>query len=398
MSIEQIESLPISNATLHQFYEKNFAYYSTLNDNLKKLFVYRCLSFIHNKDIITEDYKLVPNKVRALIAASAVQLTLGLKTWSLSYFDTIVIHPDAFSNPLNEQKYYGLTSTGGSIRLSFKSFLGGYSNSKDNINLGLHEFAHALRFNSVKGHEPDYFFEHYYSAWLGSALKAFKDIQASKNTIFREYGGTNMNEFLSVCIEHFFESPHEIRTHYPLLYLNTAILLNQTHENGVTEINIRQKFFDLKNAHYNDSMSFNFSKLKFTKEYLVVLYVLAAFFGITIIEIGFGSMPSLFLAFLFTVTFANVEFSSRQLFIANRKVKVKRGFLFNFLRKELNVSLSHIICLKLDREVSSAKEFDLIFYNPEDDYFYEENFIAEPPEIQRIILEFSKDKIPIFKQ
>jgi hypothetical protein len=109
-------------------------------------------------------------------------------------------------------------------------------------------------------------------------------------------------------------------------------------------------------------------------------------------------MPSLFLAFLFTITLANVEFSSRQLVIANKQVTIKRGFLFNFLRKNLNVSLSHIICLKVDREVSSAKAFDLIVYNPEDDYFYEENFIATPSEIQKLILEFSKNKIPIFKQ
>lgn len=398
MSLEKTESLPISDVTLHQFYETNFAYYSTLNDNLKKLFVYRCLKFIHNKDIITEDYKLVPNRVRALIAASAVQLTLGLRVWSLSYFDTIVVHPDAFSNPLTDQKYYGLTSTGGSIRLSFKSFLGGYANPNDNINLGLHEFAHALRFNSVKGHEQDYFFEHYYSAWLGSAIKAFKDIQSGNNSIFRRYGGTNMNEFLSVCIEHFFESPHEIRSQYPLLYINTAILLNQTHENGVTEVNVRKKYFETKNTNYDDALTINFNKPKFNKKYIIVLYILAAFFGITVVEIGLGSMPSLFLAFLFTITFASVEFSSRQLLVSNKRVTIKRGYLFNFFRKNLNVSLAHVICLKVDREVSSAKEFDLIVYNPADDYFYEENINAAPSEIQKLILEFGKNKIPIFKQ
>lgn len=398
MSLEQSESLPISSAALHQFYEKKFAYYTTLNNNLKKLFVQRCLYFINYKDIITEDYKSVPNKIRALIAGSAVQLTLGLKIWSLSYFDTVVVHPDVFSDPNNDQRYYGLTSMGGSIRLSFKSFLGGYANPNDNINLGLHEFAHALRLNSVKGHEQDYFFEHYYSAWLGSAIKAFKDVQSVNTSIFRRYGGTNMNEFLSVCIEHFFESPHEIRSNYPLLYINTAILLNQNHENGITEINIREKFFNIKNANYDSSLTLNFNKLKFTKRYVVVLYILAAFFGITVVEVGFVSMPSLFLAFLFTITLANVEFSSRQLVIANKQVTIKRGFLFNFLRKNLNVSLSHIICLKVDREVSSAKAFDLIVYNPEDDFFYEENFIATPSEIQKLILEFSKNKIPIFKQ
>lgn len=398
MITEQTESFAISHATLHQFYEKNFAYYASLNNDLKKLFVHRCMHFINFKDIITEDYNVVPNKVRALVAGSAVQLTLGLKTWSLSYFDTIVIHPDAFSNPNNEQRYYGLTSLGGSIRLSFKSFLGGYANPNDNINLGLHEFAHALRFNSVKGHEQDYFFEHYYSAWMGSALKAFKDLRTKDKSIFREYGGTNMNEFLSVCIEHYFESPNEIKKYYPLLYVNTAILLNQTHENGLTEINVRQKFFDLKNESYDPSLTFNLKKLKFTKTYLIVLYILSAFLAITINETGLQSMPSVFLTFLLAITFINVEFSCRQLFISNKQVKIKKGYLLNALRNDLNLFLSHIICLKVDREVSSAKEFNLIVFNPVDNYFYEEHFIASPNEIQALILEFSKNKIPIFKQ
>ncbi|MEO6301939.1 MAG: zinc-dependent peptidase, partial [Bacteroidia bacterium] len=225
---------------MQKFYSNYFVYYNTLNAQYQRLFVKRCLHFISEKTIIGAEGFEADNRVKAIIAASAVQLTLGLETWSFNYFETIIIHPSDFNNAASGLKFRGETNLAGFIRLSWKGFISGYKIKDDNINLGLHEFTHALRFSAIKGDIQDYFVEHYFDKWLASAMEAYKDIKNDRATIFRKYGGTNINEFLSVCIEHYFESPEEIKKEYPNLYFCTAILLNQQTQNNTTQINIRE--------------------------------------------------------------------------------------------------------------------------------------------------------------
>ena len=66
---------------------------------------------------------------------------------------------------------------GGFICFSWKAFLEGNAIDNDKINLGLHEFAHALRFNGIRGNETDYFFENYFARWLACAYSEFKKLQ-----------------------------------------------------------------------------------------------------------------------------------------------------------------------------------------------------------------------------
>lgn len=235
--------ISLTPKALAGFYTRHFRYYLSLEERGKQRFILRCLSFIREKEIIGAGGFVADNRVKALVAASAVQLTLGLEVWQLSHFETIVIHPSDFDNASGELKYSGETNLRGYIRFSWKRFLSGYRIPDDNLNLGLHEFSHALWFNNARRQGQDHFIEQYVQKWKACAYEAFSDTRQNKPTIFRAYGGTNIEEFMSVCIEHYFESPGEIREQYPTLYYATGILLNQEPSADHTRLGVRERFF-----------------------------------------------------------------------------------------------------------------------------------------------------------
>jgi MtfA peptidase len=234
------KDIPLNSESLDAFLSKYFNYYNTLDKEWRSVFRTRVIGFIHSKWFVPQRGLEIDNRVKAIVSASAVQLTLGLKNWKIDYFDTIVLFPTDFTNIISGLKLKGETNLGGFVSFSWKSFIEGYRIPDDNLNLGLHEFTHALRFNGVRGHDSDEFFNGYFPKWLSHAKAEFNKLKNGSDSIFRKYGGANINEFLSVVVEHFFESPEEFKTELPLLYSATAILLNQKTDGVVTKVDIRK--------------------------------------------------------------------------------------------------------------------------------------------------------------
>ncbi|MGZ6540316.1 MAG: zinc-dependent peptidase, partial [Bacteroidia bacterium] len=85
------------------FLSEYFIYYNTLNEEWKHIFVRRVIQFAQTKTFIGREGFPINNKVKAIISASAVQLTLGLTEWQLSYFDTILLFPTDFFNHVTKQ-------------------------------------------------------------------------------------------------------------------------------------------------------------------------------------------------------------------------------------------------------------------------------------------------------
>jgi len=52
-------------------------------------------------------------------------------------------------------------------------------------------------------------------------------IISGENTTFRNYAATNSSEFFAVAVEHFFETPCELQTSYPIIYSSLDRLLKQ---------------------------------------------------------------------------------------------------------------------------------------------------------------------------
>lgn len=204
-------------------------YYKKLSDRKKKYFEHRVAVFLKKHPIIPkEDIEVTP-KIRVLIASSSVALTFGLKQYTYNSFQTILLYPDIYFSTITEQYHKGEFNPKNKVLVfSWKHFMEGHLTSDDNINLGLHEFAHALHFEMKLGQHPNsYHFKKNFLKLLLEMKKAEKREKLLNSTYFREYGFENKYEFLAVLVEHYFETPDTFRKEFPVFYKKVRKMLNQ---------------------------------------------------------------------------------------------------------------------------------------------------------------------------
>lgn len=96
--------------------------------------------------------------MKILVADSAVKLTFGLRIFIFEQFGKIFIFKSEFYSDYSHTKNKGETNPAGVIVFSWKDLVEGDLNESDGINLGLHEFAHALMLENLgpQGWEDSY--------------------------------------------------------------------------------------------------------------------------------------------------------------------------------------------------------------------------------------------------
>ena len=206
---------------------RRFYYYKNLPDYLKPIFRNRLAKFIRSKKFSTREELILSEEIITLISASAIQLTFGLSNYKLNYFNEIIVYPGEYYSKITHRYHKGETNSNGILVFSWPDFLEGYNNSSDNLNLGLHEFSHALFINFKKDYEMDINFGLYYNEWKEIGTKAFFKLKDDQEKYFRAYAQVNLMEFFAVMVEHFFESPKQFIIHYPELYEILRKLLGQ---------------------------------------------------------------------------------------------------------------------------------------------------------------------------
>lgn len=205
-----------------------FTYFNDLSPDLKKQFVYRVHQFKLQKKF---HFIGLENKEDAaiLVSASAIQVTFGLSNYMLSYFKDIYILADAYSMEKDDELYVGHVAPEG-IYLSWKHFLYGYSHKNDNINVAVHEMAHALLHNNFFAQygASDKHFRLNYEKFSSKTGQILADVITQRRTSYlRSYAYTNMHEFWAVSVEAFFEGPEALRENMPDLYEALCKVLNQ---------------------------------------------------------------------------------------------------------------------------------------------------------------------------
>jgi Mlc titration factor MtfA (ptsG expression regulator) len=217
--------------------QKN-SYFRNLSAEAQERFVERVFQFMEEKYFVGREGLVITDEIRVLISASAIQLTFGLKEYTISHLHTINVFPKAFYSRLFETSFKGLTTQGGVVSLSWEDFREGYSIDDDKLNLGLHELAHALNIDLAGGTYDEQFVYHF-EKWKLAAFEDFKRLKFGGITFLRKYGSRNFHEFFAVCIEHFFEAPAQFRVELPHLYGHTALMLNQDPGNTEQDYKVR---------------------------------------------------------------------------------------------------------------------------------------------------------------
>lgn len=208
---------------------KRFPFYTNLTPNRKRRFEQKVQYFIHVKEFIPRQMPAVTEEMKVLIAACAVQLTFGYPKIFLSHFKRILIYPDSYYSTINKTYHKGeVNPRMQAIVLSWRAFVEGYISDGKGRNLGLHEMAHALRLeNMIMNSEFRFMDDQLLENWHNIADEEMINISNGNSKLFRDYAGTDQDEFFSVAVENFFERPEKFKSLMPRLYAILVLLLKQ---------------------------------------------------------------------------------------------------------------------------------------------------------------------------
>jgi MtfA peptidase len=207
---------------------KKSIYYQNLSDRSKKLFEKRVADFLNTKTFIPRNLADFTQEMKLSIAATAIQVTYGLPSVSLAHFKYLLVYPDEYYSTITRNYHKGEVNPKlKAIVLSWKYFELGNA-EQEGINLGLHEIAHALRLeNRIRNGESGFFKEAIMERWDKLAFSERVLINSGQNSFFRDYGGTDNEEFFAVVVENYFERPGQLVRHNRELYFIMCSFLNQ---------------------------------------------------------------------------------------------------------------------------------------------------------------------------
>jgi Mlc titration factor MtfA (ptsG expression regulator) len=201
-------------------------YFGRLTDANKHRFLKRVYNFRKAKSFLFKG--LDPSEeIAILVSAAAVQVSFGLKNYSLSFFKDIYILSDAYQAINAKELYIGHISPTG-IYISWKHFLQGYEDYNDGMNLALHEMAHALHHeNFIQETGIDWDFRQDFDKLPSVYGPLMTQAVVERRSYLRGYAFTNFYEFWAVSVEYFFENPQGLKDNLPQLYAILCATLNQ---------------------------------------------------------------------------------------------------------------------------------------------------------------------------
>lgn len=218
------------NPLYQPYIYKYFPVLNKLSEDDRLIFESRVQKFINMKTFRTRgEIKQATPEMKALIAGSAIQITMGYPDVYFSHFRTIIIYPDKYYSRLTGKYHQGEVNQLGVIVLSWKSFMDGFRDPRDGVNLGYHEMAHALKLHDIVDNDEYSFFDN--NTFREFEREAKREMQIVKEnpegtSFFREYAAANINEFFAVSIENFIERPEELKKYNGKLYELLTKILN----------------------------------------------------------------------------------------------------------------------------------------------------------------------------
>ena len=172
---------------------------------------------------------VLEESVKILVASAFVQITFGLRAYTLEFYNDIYVMPRTYTYKWYDHNLSGDVNTQKQrVSLSWPCVKKGFIIPDDGLNVAIHEFAHVLQFENFVDDAKYRFFSHgNWRSWNALAHQKLKTIRARKNRFIRNYGGGNISELFAVCIETFFEQPVEFKEELPELYYKIVHILRQ---------------------------------------------------------------------------------------------------------------------------------------------------------------------------
>ena len=208
---------------------QNFPVYGVLPAKLNEKCNQRIVWFRSRKKFVFYGEVMQKDELKLLLSASLILMTLGLKDYKMMRsLLRIVVYPSKYYSRINRRHHLGeYNPRFKTVIFSADTIWEGFRIADDNVNLAMHEFAHALTFEMTGK-----------SSWEARKFKVgLKKIKAlflqegyaqrlADSHYFREYGLTNLQEFFSVAVENYAETPEVFYTDFPELYAIIQKMLN----------------------------------------------------------------------------------------------------------------------------------------------------------------------------
>lgn len=208
--------------------ETEVLFYRKLNRKHRRQFQHRVATFIKEKEFIPRENIDLTDRMIILIAAVGCMLSFGRKNYTYGLIHFILVYPEEFFSNINQAYHKGeINPSGRALVLSWKDFEAGLEDGHDNLNLGIHEYMHAMQLEAKRGGDTDSArFQIQFQNILKRLTQPEVKERLDKSQFFREYAFTNEYEFMAVIAEYFFESPGKFKANFPELYEHTRKLLN----------------------------------------------------------------------------------------------------------------------------------------------------------------------------
>ena len=217
------------NSRERQFISNFLVPYHKFSPEQKKDFLKRFAWFKSKKPFVFYGGIVQQEQIKAYVSASAALLTMGFKDFRFERsISRVIIYPDTYYSRIGKNHHIGEFNPNLKILVfSAKDLEKGFKIPNDNRNLGIHEIAHALMFETRNK-----------SSWEARRFKVglarIKKIheqggfqkRLEESSYFRAYGKTNFYEFFAVAMENFMETPENMSKDFPLLYETLGLMLN----------------------------------------------------------------------------------------------------------------------------------------------------------------------------
>jgi len=214
----RIKPLSPSEKKFLAFY---FPIYPTLSESLRAKCEKRIIWFRSRKKFVFYGRTPKQTELKLLLSASVALMTLGLDSYRMTRsLLRIVIYPSKYYSRVSRRHHLGEYNPRFKTAIfSADDIWEGFRIADDNKNLAMHEFAHALSFEMVRKNTWE-------AKKFRVGLKKIKELflregYAQKlvdSAYFRAYGMTNLQEFFSVAVENYVETPEVFANELPELY------------------------------------------------------------------------------------------------------------------------------------------------------------------------------------
>ena len=209
----------------------HFSFYKRLSSKNKNYFDHRVVKFIERIQFVSRENIEITNEMKLLIASTSTMLTFGMQKYLYTVIRTIVVYPSCFYSTTNEKYHIGEFNPKLKIIVfSWEDFYKGIQIKDDNLNLGIHEFSHALLFESSKkmrfGSNSNYIFSDYCKEILNDLSQPELLKSLIDSSYFRNYAFVNSVEFIAVILEQFFETPEKFKELFPALFHKVKLMIN----------------------------------------------------------------------------------------------------------------------------------------------------------------------------